>query len=159
MGMSPESIHKALLSVFAAIRTLSSIQLSCPKEAVSPAQSVATKTDKLLLSAKLVEVRKAITGYERTTRDILVVSGYLQQHRVSILINHWPSRRGRKLRSAPYRMKAARLHRKITDSLQRKFPQGKIISMGDYNDNPNDKSMLWIKGKKTTKYYLIPWRK
>ena len=43
MGMSPESIHKALLSVFAAIRTLSSIQLSCPKEAVKNNQNKFSK--------------------------------------------------------------------------------------------------------------------
>lgn len=81
MGMSPESIHKALLSVFAAIRTLSSIQLSCPKEAVSPAQSVATKTDKLLLSAKLVEVRKAITGFANVETSS---SGVISQLMVSL---------------------------------------------------------------------------
>ena len=106
-----------------------------------------------------VELTDPKTGYERTTRDILVISGYLQQHRISILINHWPSRRGGKIKSAPYRMKAARLHRKITDSLQRKFPKGKIISMGDYNDNPNDKSMVWIKGRKNNEILFNPMEK
>ncbi len=88
------------------------------------------------------------TGRKRTTRDILIVSGYLNQYRLSILINHWPSRRGGKIKSAPHRFKAAQLHLKLTDSLLRKYPKGKIISMGDYNDNPTDKSVQWIKGKK-----------
>ena len=44
MGISPESIHKVLLSLFSAMLTSSSHQLSCPKEAVSPFQFVATKT-------------------------------------------------------------------------------------------------------------------
>ena len=115
----------------------------------------------------LVEDQKAIkleltdpkTGYKRTTRDILVVSGYLAQHRISLLINHWPSRRGGKTKSAPHRMKAARLHKKITDSLMRKYPEGKVISMGDYNDNPNDKSLQWIKGKKKDEILFNPMEK
>jgi hypothetical protein len=36
------------------------------------------------------------TGAKRTTRDILVVSGYLNQHHLTVLVNHWPSRRGEK---------------------------------------------------------------
>ena len=35
-------------------------------------------------------------GYKRTTRDLLVVSGYLNHQLISVLINHWPSRRGGK---------------------------------------------------------------
>jgi hypothetical protein len=71
------------------------------------------------------------SGNKRTTRDILVVSGYLIQHHLTILVNHWPSRRGGKVRSAPQRLKAAQLHRKIADSVTRKHPNGKIICMGD----------------------------
>lgn len=90
------------------------------------------------------------TGYKRTSRDILVVNGYLNQHNISLLINHWPSRRGGVKKSAPSRFKAAQLHRKITDSLHKKYPNGKIISMGDYNDDPYDKSLQWIKGEDYT---------
>lgn len=71
----------------------------------------------------------------------MVIGGYLKQHYISFLINHWPSRRGGKKRSAPHRFKAALLHKKITDSLFPTHPEGKIISMGDYNDNPNNKSL------------------
>lgn len=88
------------------------------------------------------------TGYIRTSRDILVVSGYLRKHQLSILINHWPSRRGGKIKSAPHRFAVAQLHKQITDSIVRRHPRGKIISMGDYNDNPKDKSIQWIIGKK-----------
>jgi|GEM_PF-589170 len=96
------------------------------------------------------------TGYERTTRDILVVSGYLNQHHLTVLVNHWPSRRGGKIRSAPQRFKAAQLHRKITDLIARKHPKGKIISMGDYNDDPKDKSLQWIMEKKGEKILHNP---
>jgi len=96
------------------------------------------------------------TGYKRTTRDILVVSGYLNQHHLTVLVNHWPSPRGGKIRSAPQRFKAAQLHRKITDSIARKHPKGKIISMGDYNDDPKDKSLQWIMEKKGEKILHNP---
>ena len=97
-----------------------------------------------------LELVDAKTGYKRTSRDILVVSGYLNQHKISVLVNHWPSRRGGAKKSAPSRFKAALLHRKITDSLRKKHPNGKIISMGDYNDDPHDKSLQWIKGNDDT---------
>ena len=90
-------------------------------------------------------------GYKRTTRDLLVVSGYLNHQLISILINHWPSRRGGKQKSAQHRFKAAQLHKKITDSLFRKNKDAFIISIGDYNDNPNDKSLQWIEGKKNNR--------
>ncbi len=106
-----------------------------------------------------LELTDPKTGFKRTTRDILVVSGYLRQHRISLVINHWPSRRGGKTKSAPHRFKAARLHRKITDSLSNKYPQAKIISMGDYNDNPRDKSMQWILGEKDKRRFFNPMEK
>ena len=87
-------------------------------------------------------------GYKRTTRDLLVVSGYLNHQLISVLINHWPSRRGGKQKSAQHRFKAAQLHKRITDSLFRKNKNAFIISLGDYNDNPNDKSLQWIEGEK-----------
>ena len=87
-------------------------------------------------------------GYKRTTRDLLVVSGYLNGQLITILINHWPSRRGGKQKSAQHRFKAAQLHKKITDSIYRKNKDAFIISLGDYNDNPNDKSLQWIAGKR-----------
>ncbi len=87
------------------------------------------------------------TGYKRTTRDILVVGGYFYEHYLSIIVNHWPSRRGGKKRSAAHRFKAAQLHRHITDSIQKKRPTGYLISMGDFNDNPSDKSIQWITQK------------
>lgn len=96
------------------------------------------------------------TGYKRTTRDILVVSGYLNRHYLSFLVNHWPSRRGGKVLSSHHRMRAAFIHKKITDSLFKKFPSGKIISMGEYNDNPSDKSLRWIMGKDQTRQLVNP---
>lgn len=97
------------------------------------------------------------SGYRRKTRDILVVCGYLNQHHISILVNHWPSRRGGRVKSESYRILAARLHNKITDSILRKHPESKLISMGDFNDNPRDKSLQKIK-KNTTSNLFNPMR-
>ena len=74
----------------------------------------------------------------------LVVSGYLGEEELYFIVNHWPSRRGGAKRSAPSRMKAARLHQKISDSLFRLQNEVRVISMGDYNDNPTNKSMYYL---------------
>lgn len=83
----------------------------------------------------------------RTTRDQLVVSGYLGEEELYFTINHWPSRRGGAKRSAPSRMKAARLHQKISDSLFRLQEEVRIVSMGDNNDNPTNKSIRYLTKK------------
>ena len=84
------------------------------------------------------------TGGNYYTRDILLVSGVLGNENIYVLVNHWPSRRGGQKRSAPGRKKAALLHQHITDSILSSEPEAKIISMGDYNDGPKDKSLSII---------------
>ncbi len=76
-----------------------------------------------------------------TTRDQLVVSGQLEDDVVHIIVNHWPSRRGGEARSRPKRLAAAKLNRRIVDSLQTQDPYAKIFIMGDMNDNPNNPSL------------------
>ena len=78
------------------------------------------------------------------TRDQLVVTGWLEDTLVGCLVNHWPSRRGGRSRSAPHRIRAAQLNRKIVDSLRLEHPEICIINMGDFNDNPTDFSMQYI---------------
>lgn len=82
------------------------------------------------------------------TRDQLVVSGLLEGENVSIIVNHWPSRSGGTSVSSYKREMAAALNRKIIDSLQKIDPYAKIISMGDFNDDPQDKSIKTILGAK-----------
>lgn len=81
------------------------------------------------------------TQLKRTTRDQLVVSGYLDEEPLHFLVNHWPSRRGGEKRSQSGRMAAARLQKRLIDSLQRLETEVKIIAMGDYNDDPINKSI------------------
>ncbi|MDG2173844.1 MAG: endonuclease/exonuclease/phosphatase family protein [Flavobacteriaceae bacterium] len=78
------------------------------------------------------------------TRDQLVVSGLLDNELIHIIVNHWPSRSGGEERSRAGRMAAAELNKKIIDSLQSKYKNAKIITMGDFNDDPHDDSMKKI---------------
>ena len=83
---------------------------------------------------------------ELFTRDQLLVTGYLAEEEVHFIINHWPSRYGGEKKSRPNRIAAAALNKAIVDSLYRKNPQAKIISMGDFNDGPYNESVGRVLG-------------
>ncbi len=85
------------------------------------------------------------------TRDQLIVSGMLDGEKIHLIVNHWPSRRGGEKRSRSKRIKAAKLNRQIIDSLFSEDPYAKIITMGDFNDDPTSpsiKKFLKAQGKK-----------
>ncbi|GAB2761442.1 endonuclease [Actinomadura fibrosa] len=88
------------------------------------------------------------------TRDQLVVSGLLEGEKINLIINHWPSRSGGEKISSPKREKAAALNRKIIDSLHRADPYSKIISMGDFNDDPKNKSIKKVLGARSSRKSL-----
>lgn len=75
------------------------------------------------------------------TRDQLVVGGLLDNGMMHFIVNHWPSRSGGEARSKPGRLAAARLNKRIIDSVSKSDPNTKIISMGDFNDDPVDDSL------------------
>lgn len=79
----------------------------------------------------------------RTTRDQLLVYGFLDGEATYISVNHWPSRSGGQLKSEPFRRQAAALQRGILDSVLRADPSARFISMGDYNDDPTDISLKY----------------
>jgi hypothetical protein len=81
----------------------------------------------------------------------LLVSGYLGDDLIHILVNHWPSRRGGEARSRSKREAAARLNKQLIDSLQAKDPYAKILSMGDFNDDPTNSSLKKILKTKKNK--------
>jgi endonuclease/exonuclease/phosphatase family metal-dependent hydrolase len=83
------------------------------------------------------------------TRDQLLVSGKLEGEMIHIIVNHWPSRSGGEAQSRPKRVAAAKLTKRITDSLQSIDPYAKIFIMGDFNDDPTNASIKEIlKAKK-----------
>jgi len=83
-------------------------------------------------------------GMRNYTRDQLVVGGLLDDEQIHFIVNHWPSRSGGEARSKPNRIEAAKLNKRIIDSLQNLDVNAKIISMGDLNDGPRDDSLKKI---------------
>ena len=75
------------------------------------------------------------------TRDQLLVSGKLEGDLIHVIVNHWPSRRGGEARSRPKRVAAAKLNKRLVDSLQSTDPYAKIFIMGDLNDDPTNASV------------------
>ncbi|WP_106793669.1 endonuclease [Aquimarina sp. Aq78] len=86
----------------------------------------------------LVDNEKGERDY---TRDILWVTGALNQEEVHILINHWPSRRDGAEGTAYKRIAAAEKNREIINQITDKNPNAKIIIMGDFNDDPSSESI------------------
>lgn len=78
------------------------------------------------------------------TRDQLVVSGKIDDEKLHFIVNHWPSRSGGETASSYKREKAAALNKVILDSIFKKEPLAKVISMGDFNDDPINKSFKEI---------------
>lgn len=75
------------------------------------------------------------------TRNQLLVSGKLEGDLIHIIVNHWPSRSGGEARSRSKRVGAAKLNKRIIDSLQSIDPYAKVFVMGDLNDNPTNASV------------------
>lgn len=82
------------------------------------------------------------------TRDQLVVTGLLAGEKVSIIVNHWPSRLGGEAQSSYLREAAAALSKSIADSCMLDDPETKVIIMGDMNDDPSNKSCRLVLGAK-----------
>ncbi|MEQ8218225.1 MAG: endonuclease/exonuclease/phosphatase family protein [Arenibacter sp.] len=107
----------------------------------------------VFLPTSFASLRLLLTNendYRDYTRDQLVVSGILDGEEIHFIVNHWPSRSGGEARSKPNRIEAARLNKRIIDSISKLNPEAKIISMGDLNDDPIDdslKKILKTKGK------------
>ncbi len=85
-----------------------------------------------------------LDGERDYTRDQLVVGGLLDDEQIYCIVNHWPSRSGGAARSKPNRLAAAKLNKKIIDSILKIDNSAKIISMGDLNDDPIDDSLKKI---------------
>ena len=76
-------------------------------------------------------------GNNRKTRGFLTVSGTIAGEQLHIIVNHWPSRYSK----SPSREAAATKIRAIKDSIIQRHPTTKVIIMGDFNDNPDNKSL------------------
>lgn len=86
-------------------------------------------------------------GYKVDTRDILWVTGYLLDEKIHVLVNHWPSRRGGVKKSSKLREAVARTVKNTILTICEEEPDAKIVVMGDFNDNPTNKSLQKIATK------------
>jgi predicted extracellular nuclease len=80
-------------------------------------------------------------GQRDYTRDILLVKGFLNNEKMYVLVNHWPSRREGIDVSEKKRLIASDKVAEIIDLIKQKDKNPKIIIMGDFNDNPTNKSI------------------
>lgn len=85
------------------------------------------------------------------TRDQLLVSGYLDDELIHVIVNHWPSRRGGEEKSSHKREKAAYLNTQIIAKVRENDPNAKIIIMGDLNDDPTNASLKKVLKTKSKK--------
>jgi predicted extracellular nuclease len=76
------------------------------------------------------------------TRDILYVAGKIGNGELlHVFVNHWNSRREGQDITEPRRTAAAKLLRMKIDQLFLKDKNAKIVIMGDFNDEPSNKSL------------------
>jgi endonuclease/exonuclease/phosphatase family metal-dependent hydrolase len=77
----------------------------------------------------------------RPTREIIEAETNVYGNKLTLLLNHWPSRLGGKETSEPRRLMAAKVARQVIDSLLARDSNADILLMGDFNDEPTDKSL------------------
>ncbi len=80
----------------------------------------------------------------KPTRKIIVAGFSVANHPFHLILNHWPSRSFDAGWSEPKRMAAAKVARHILDSLLVGNPKADIIVMGDFNDEPSDRSLKQV---------------
>jgi endonuclease/exonuclease/phosphatase family metal-dependent hydrolase len=80
---------------------------------------------------------------DRLTRNILHVSGQVSsQDTLDVFVCHFPSRRGGEKESEPDRMYVASVVKAKSDSLMQIRKNACIVIMGDFNDEPSNRSLL-----------------
>lgn len=83
-------------------------------------------------------------GEQDYTRDILWVQGQLEHEPVHIIVNHWSSRREGTNETEYKRIAAANVVNSVITRVKKENSDAKIIVMGDFNDNPNCRSLLML---------------
>lgn len=87
------------------------------------------------------------TDKKKVSRDLLHVYGQLKNNdTLDVFICHYPSRREGEKASEPYRIQASELLRQKVDSILKQRKEASVIIMGDFNDEPTDKSLCQTLG-------------
>lgn len=109
--------------------------------------------DKQKLTVELPDNRNYLT------RDILYVKGKVEgSEELHVFVNHWSSRREGINETEPKRIRAAQVLKEKIAEIREKSPDAKILVMGDFNDEPKDKSVQQIlnaAGKNASLYNLM----
>jgi predicted extracellular nuclease len=99
------------------------------------------KADKFKLLNIQADTVHLSDGYP--TRLILCVNLLTDENeKITIFVNHWPSRRGGQDVSEPNRIAAALTLRNAVDRIFAKDIESKIIIIGDFNDDPDNASLV-----------------
>ncbi len=100
------------------------------------------KADFFLLDNKFIKIDFP-DGMSGGTRDIVYLKGIGPPgDTLHVFVNHWPSRWGGQAESQPRRNFTAAVLRFHTDSILSASPTASIVVMGDFNDEPEDESLL-----------------
>ncbi len=92
-----------------------------------------------------------LPGDNAFTRDILYVRGTIKGYDrpLHVFVNHWPSRRGGQAASEVRRIIASRTLLASIDSMELTSDDA-IVIMGDFNDQPYNKSLALLSGSSKT---------
>ena len=85
-----------------------------------------------------------LTDYDGSvdyTRDVLLVSGLMDGENVHVIVNHWSSRHGGENETEVRRLTSSDKVGEIISELKLKNEDAKIIIIGDFNDEPDSKSI------------------
>ncbi len=85
-----------------------------------------------------------ILGGDDKTRDILYVKGIFNRVLIHIYVNHWPSNYGGKEKSIPKRNFTSKLLLSEIQKVKKAEAEPRIILLGDFNENPDDKNVLLL---------------
>jgi predicted extracellular nuclease len=85
------------------------------------------------------------------TRDVLFFRAEINKENFWIIVNHWPSRKNGASETEDKRIQVAKEVRKQIDKIQYDFPVDKILIMGDFNDEPRNRSIEQILKAKRSK--------
>ena len=94
-----------------------------------------------LLSSRFIPIRFPFDP-ESKVRDILYAKGISSSDTLHIFVNHWKSRSGGRKETENKRIYSAKILKSKTDSILKRDPDAKIIAMGDFNDEPVNKSLF-----------------
>ncbi|WP_298494482.1 endonuclease [uncultured Algibacter sp.] len=75
------------------------------------------------------------------TRDVLLVSGILDNEKVHVIVNHWSSRREGEKETEFKRLASSEKVSEIISSIKQNEEHAKIIVIGDFNDTPQNNSL------------------